>query len=89
MAKRTDRAAVGTLKVHLNQIQVQSAQNLQIRLNEFAIWYNEARPHQHLGGLTPMGAWDDIDPYDAHKPLKRIEIYSGWDGMLTGLKHRW
>jgi putative transposase len=79
----------GTLKAHLNQIQVQNVHDLQTRLNEFATWYNEARPHQHLGGLTPMEAWDEIDPYDPYKPPKRIEMYSGWDGMLTGLRHRW
>jgi putative transposase len=79
----------GTLKQHLNQIQVQNAQDLQHRLNEFAIWYNEARPHQNLDGLTPMEAWDDIDPYDEYRSPRKIEICSGWDGILTGLRHRW
>jgi putative transposase len=58
----------GTLKQHLNQIQVQNAQDLQHRLSEFAHWYNEARPHQNLGGLTPMEAWEEIDPYDEYRP---------------------
>jgi len=45
----------------------------------FRAWYNHARPHQHLDGLTPALAWARKQP--AGRPL----YVSEWDGRLTGL----
>jgi putative transposase len=51
-------------------------------LGDFATWYNHVRPHQHLGGQTPVEAWDGIDPY-ARKP-KQVLFFDSWGGLLTG-----
>jgi len=31
---------------------------IQRRVDDFKDWFNEARPHTALGGLTPQEAWD-------------------------------
>lgn len=47
----------GTLKSTLRGLRFASAQILQQALNGFMRSYNELRPHQALGGLTPQEAW--------------------------------
>lgn len=44
----------------------------------FRAWYNHARPHQHLGGLTPALAWG------GKGPAGRPRYVSEWNGLLTG-----
>ena len=72
----------GTLKVELDRLAVVSSVALASLLGEFAVWYNAIRPHQHLGGATPMEAWSGIDPYwDRPKAVRWVSF---WDGRLTG-----
>lgn len=72
----------GTLKAKLDQIEVVSREALSECLGEFGAWYNHVRPHQHLNGLTPVEAWNGIDPY-ARKP-KQVLFFEAWGGLLTG-----
>lgn len=72
----------GTLKGKLDQWMVANICELNVALGEFNAWYNHVRPHQHLGGQTPVEAWDGIDPY-AQAP-KQVRAFSAWDGLLTG-----
>lgn len=71
-----------TLKEKLNLIRPESLAQLNHRLALFSCWYNEARPHQHLYGWTPIEAWFGIDPYRTRpKEVVRFEV---WDGALRG-----
>ena len=72
----------GTLKGKLDQWMVTGIGELSAALGEFSVWYNHVRPHQHLGGQTPVEAWDGIDPY-ASAP-RQVRYFSAWDGLLTG-----
>ena len=47
----------GTLKCALRGLRFTTAEVLQATLDRFAQGYNELRPHQGLGGLTPNEAW--------------------------------
>ncbi|MGH8630534.1 MAG: integrase core domain-containing protein [Burkholderiales bacterium] len=53
----------GTLKAKLDRLEIQGREALDVLLGEFRFWYNAARPHQHLPGLTPEEAWRGVDPY--------------------------
>jgi len=44
----------------------------------FRAWYNHARPHEHLDGLTPALAWA------GRAPAGRPRYVSEWNGLLTG-----
>lgn len=77
----------GTLKQQLNKIAFADAEALQNLLDEFMVWYNEIRPHQHLQGATPMEAWHRID-YNKDRP-RSIEWWRGWGGQLCGSRLRW
>ncbi len=72
----------GTLKERLRFWQFMGRPMLQEALDQFDFWYNAIRPHQNLDGLTPLEAWNGIDPFTA--PIKQIRFYSAWDGLLTG-----
>ena len=52
---------------------------LQPELGLFRFWYNHARPHQHLDGLTPAMAWAGVDT-----PRGRGRFFAAWDGWLAG-----
>lgn len=45
----------------------------------FRAWYNHARPHQHLEGLTPALAWAGKT-----RVAGRPRYVSEWNGQLTG-----
>lgn len=75
-----------TLKQKLNLIVPKNRLTLNLLLGEFAFWYNEVRPHQHLHGLTPAEAWRGIDPYTT--PSKSVRRFSGWGGLLRGFYMR-
>ena len=77
----------GTLKEKLNAWAVDGQEQLNLALGDFRTWYNHVRPHQHLGGRTPVEAWAGIDPYAAAP--KSASYFSAWDGLLTGFYMRW
>lgn len=72
----------GTLKAHLDALAVHSGPALASLLDEFGLWYNHVRPHQHLGGATPMEAWLGFDPF-RDRPKATCWV-SFWDGRLAG-----
>lgn len=72
----------GTLKQKLDQISVIDFGHLQHALQEFQVWYNHIRPHQHLKGWTPLEAWLGVDPYKTK--IKSIHYVTGWGDLLTG-----
>lgn len=55
----------GTLKAKLDVIVPVDGIALASLLGEFCLWYNHVQPHQHLGGRTPVEAWEGTDPYRA------------------------
>jgi putative transposase len=58
-------------------------------MGTFRFFYNEVRPHQALGGLTPSEAWAGVDwQYVCEKPLKTVASYSAWNGQLVGFVMR-
>jgi putative transposase len=77
----------GTLKQHLNRISFDTAEQLQTLLNEFMVWYNTIRPHQHLQGRTPEEVWQGIN-YDTTAP-RSMDWWTGWNGLLSGARLRW
>jgi putative transposase len=72
----------GTLKSKLDRIKLDGQQTLQRLLADFRFWYNEVRPHQHLGGATPYEAWHGMDPYVCSP--KSAHWFEAWNGLLTG-----
>jgi hypothetical protein len=54
----------------------------QSTLDDFRLWYNHLRPHQHLEGSTPAQAWSglQVKRKKKHGP-KLIEL---WNGVLVG-----
>lgn len=72
----------GTLKGKLDRWRVLDHKQLQRALDSFAFWYNAVRPHQNLGGRTPLEAWHRIDPY-RHPPRQEL-WFEAWDGLLQG-----
>jgi transposase InsO family protein len=54
-------------------------EDVQHDLDTFCAWYNHARPHQSLEGLTPAMAWAGVAISG-----KRPRFFSAWEGILTG-----
>ncbi|MES2311621.1 MAG: integrase core domain-containing protein [Pseudomonadota bacterium] len=71
----------GTLKDKLDRWAVADGLALQASLRVFRLWYNHVRTHQHLGGRTPIEAWNNTDI--RHRPKRRV-WFEGWDGLLQG-----
>lgn len=78
----------GTLKQTLRQCLFADAAMLDALLADFGRWYNEIRPHQSLGGLTPVEAWHGVDAFHAPATPKAVEFVEGWDGLLSGFRIR-
>ena len=77
----------GTLKAALRGYAIADARHLDLSLAQFRFWYNAVRPHQHLGGRTPLQVSQGIDPY--RRPPRRALWFEGWNGRLRGwvLRH--
>jgi transposase InsO family protein len=69
----------GTLKAALVGMAIAKAEDWREKLIEFRVWYNHARPHQHLGMRTPAEAWSDRPR--STKPPRLLRI---WEGELIG-----
>jgi putative transposase len=78
----------GTLKTALRQFSFGNTSTLGAFLADFNNWYNELRPHQNLGGMTPTEAWQGIDPFHAPREPNAVEFVEGWDGLLAGFRIR-
>lgn len=75
----------GTLKPLLRQLVIPTRAALQSALEEFALFYNHARPHQNLQGLTPAQKWNGLSKTDLMQmPPKRAVLVQALDGMLVG-----
>lgn len=72
----------GTLKGKLDSLEVAALDALDTALGEFRFWYNQVRPHQHLGGATPAEAWAGVNPFTAK--IKSEYWFEAWDGLLHG-----
>jgi transposase InsO family protein len=81
----------------------QDLAELQARLDEFCDYYNQQRPHQGIGRLTPLSRWqvgtaatpasDPLPhPRPRHEPLERIVTGEGAvkvDDLKIGVGVRW
>lgn len=75
----------GTLKPLLRQLVIPSKAALQRALQEFTLFYNHARPHQNLAGLTPAQAWNEWSKTDlAQMPPQRAVLVQALDGLMVG-----
>lgn len=75
----------GTLKPLLRQLLIPTRQALQAALEEFTLFYNHARPHQNLDGLTPAQAWNGWCETDLQQtPPKHSVLVQALDGLLVG-----
>jgi putative transposase len=72
----------GTFKDKLRGIVPVNGAAFSPMLREFLYWYNAVRPHQNLGGLTPLEAWNGL-----HRPESRTDWppwFEAWGGRLVG-----
>lgn len=75
----------GTLKPLLRQLVIPSRAALQLALEEFTLFYNHARAHQNLDGLTPAEKWNGWSKTDVLQiPPKRAVLVRALDGLLIG-----
>ena len=75
----------GTLKPLLRQLVIPSGGALQSALNEFRVFYNHARPHQNLHGLTPAEHFAGLRPTDIRQmPVKEVTQIQALAGLLRG-----
>ncbi|MEO7107614.1 MAG: integrase core domain-containing protein [Rhodoferax sp.] len=75
----------GTLKPLLRQLVIPTRAALQSALEEFALFYNHARPHQNLDGLTPAEKWNGLSKTDVlQRPPKRAVLVQALDGLMVG-----
>jgi putative transposase len=75
----------GTLKHSLDEMTVPSFAALGSLMGTFRLFYNDVRPHQALGGLTPLEAWNGLSWDDVYaKPCKAVTPFSAWGGLLVG-----
>jgi transposase InsO family protein len=73
----------GTLKRMAKRVKFENRASVGQAMETFRFWYNRVRPHQNLGGRTPMEAWNKVDPYTL--PVRRSRPFQAWDGVLTGV----
>ena len=76
----------GTLKPILRKVSPTTTMALQKALVEFSHFYNQIRPHQGLGGLTPQEAWKGQDSgrcAGVHSSAEGQRVYAP-DGPMVG-----
>ncbi len=76
----------GTLKGKLRYWAVPDGAGLNRSLDAFSLWYNAVRPHQNLGGRTPLEQWNGVDPFA--RPARHVAWFSEWDGLIAGYHMR-
>ncbi len=75
----------GTLKPLLRQLVIPTRAALQSALEEFTRFYNHARPHQNIDGLTPAQKWNGLSKVDLMQtPPKSAVLVQALDGLLVG-----
>jgi transposase InsO family protein len=75
----------GTLKPLLRQLVIPSKAALQRALEEFTLFYNYARPHQNLGGLTPAQKWNGFSKADLMQtPPTQAVLVQALNGLMVG-----
>ncbi len=78
----------GTLKPVLRRLVLPTVPALQCALDEFAGFYNHARFHQGLDGLTPAQAWREVTPIDAKRCASQGQWVQAFGGLLLGYRLR-
>jgi len=73
----------GTLKQALRGMVFPGQAVAQAALDEFASFYNHARPHRNLGGLTPIEAWHGVSWRDVLQQAGRGRWVQALDGRLV------
>jgi transposase InsO family protein len=74
----------GTLKPLLRGLILPSRAAAQAALDEFTGFYNHVRPHQGLGGLTPIEAWHGLSQRDVLCRAGRGRWVQALGGRLAG-----
>ncbi len=75
----------GTLKPMLRQLVIPTKAALQSALEEFTLFYDHARPHQNLDGLTPAQKWNGLGKADLMQtPPKAAVLVQALDGLSVG-----
>jgi putative transposase len=75
----------GTLKPLLRQLIIPNGSALQSALDEFSTFYNHARPHQNLHGLTPAEHFAGLRPTDLRQmPIKNVKDVQALAGLMRG-----
>jgi putative transposase len=75
----------GTLKPLLRPLAIPSGAALQAALDEFRVFYNHARPHQNLHGLTPAEHFAGLRPADIRQmPIKQTTEVHALAGLMRG-----
>jgi putative transposase len=78
----------GTLKPILRKVKPTTTLALQKALSEFSRFYNQIRPHQNLGGLTPVEAWQGKTLADVQDVHSQTESQGQWiyalDALMVG-----
>ena len=81
----------GTLKPVLRQLHISGKAQLQNVFDEFRLFYNHARGHQNLGGLTPAQVWQ-AQSHSTRKSKRQVArqatepvLVQALDGLLTGV----
>jgi transposase InsO family protein len=74
----------GTLKPLLRKLVIPTKAALQQALEEFALFYNHARPHQNLDGLTPAQKRNGWSKADVQTPPKCSVLVQALDGLMVG-----
>ena len=64
----------GTFKERINQVVIESAEQLTAALPEYRFWYNHIRPHDNLAGFTPAEYWNDKAHHLRNEPALFYEL---------------